>query len=287
MKIIYADILLTINLVVDYLVLFASARLAGKSFLRIKGLFGAMIGSVYSLIIFIEIPPMFFAATKFAASAAMIFVTFGKQSFREFVRLITVMYICGFIFSGFMMLINSFAKTESFFIKSGIVYYEFSAFGIVVSCVAALAITEILRRILRRGEPEGNFIAKIYYNGSCAVLKGFTDTGNTLSEPLCGTPVAVAPPKSLEKILSENMLSALKKGEVSTKEKIFAVPCRTVSGSVLMFAFLPDMVVIINGKGEFETEKIMIAVSENAPENTLIIGKNVILKEKGRIISEV
>lgn len=287
LRIVYLDILLTINLAVDYLILFASARLAGIKFKRLKGLFGAIIGSAYSAIIFAEVSPLLFAATKLLVSALMIFATFGKRNLREFSRLLMMMYICSFLFSGFMMLINNFIKADSFFVKGGIIYYEISAIGIVVSCVAALIITEILKRIFRRGEPEGAFIARIYHNGKSTVLNGFTDTGNNLSEPLCGTPVAVANPESLKKLLPEKLFSALVKGKMSTGERTFAVPCKTVSGSVLIFAFRPERVMIINEKGEYEAEEIMIALSENVPKNFIIIGKNVVLKEKDKIFSEV
>jgi len=280
LTVVYVDILLVINLVVDYLVLFGTARLYGAGFVRLKGLFGAIIGAIYSLIVFAELPRFLFAATKFAVSMIMVLITFGKQKPKDFFRLLTLFYICGFLFSGFMMLINSAVNSDSFFIKGGIVYFEFSAIGIVFSATVAFIVTEILKRIFRRGEPEGLFIARVFFNGKSAVLKCFTDTGNSLCDPISGTPVAVASPESVEKILPEGMLAAMMKEDLSTEYKFRLIPCKTISGSVLVPAFRPDKLVLKNENGEFETEEIMLAVSENAPENTLIIGKNLILKEK-------
>ena len=177
------------------------------------------------------------------------------------------------------MLINSVVRTDSFFIKGGIVYFEFSAIGIVVSAAAAFIVTEILKRIFRRGEPEGLFIARVFFNGKSAVLKCFTDTGNSLCDPISGTPAAVASPESVEKILPEEMLAAMMKEDLSTGYKFRLIPCKTISGSVLVPAFRPDKLVLKNENGEYEAEEIMVAVSENAPENTLIIGQNLILSE--------
>ena len=87
-------------------------------------------------------------------------------------------------------------------------------------------------------------------------------------------------PKSLEKILPEKMLLSMIKMNLSTEYKFRLIPCKTISGSVLVPAFRPDKLVLKNENGEYEAEEIMVAVSENAPENTLIIGKNLILKEK-------
>lgn len=287
LTVIYADILLVINLAVDYLVLFGTARLAGTQFARLRGLFGAAIGAVYSLIILFDLPRMFFALTKLLVSVLMVLIVFGRRKPKEFFRLLIIFYICGFLFSGFMMLINSLVRADSFFVKGGIVYFEFSAMGIVLSGTAAFLVTEVLRRLFRHGEPEGCSMVKIVYGGKTTVLKGFTDTGNSLSEPFSGTPVAVASADSVRNIIPEGMLAAMENGDLSTEYKFRFIPCKTVSGSVLMAAFRPEKVCIKNEKGEFEAEDIMIALSPNAPEKTLIIGKNLVLKEKDRIFSEV
>ncbi|MBR3936298.1 MAG: sigma-E processing peptidase SpoIIGA [Oscillospiraceae bacterium] len=287
MRIIYADILLVINLAVDYLLLFATARIAGLRFERIKGLLGAIIGAVYSLMILFDFSGIVFAATKFIVSAVMLLVTFGKRKAADFFRLILIFYICGFIFSGFMMLINSFAKTDSFFVKGGVVYFEFSAMEIVVSGTAAFIVTEILRRLFRHGEPEGICMVKISYRGKNIVLKGFTDTGNSLSEPFSGSPVAVASADSLEKLLPKDMFSEMKKDMVSTDARIKSVFCSTVSGTVLINAFRPEKVVIENENGSFIAEDILVAISENVPDKTIILGKNIILSEEGKVFSEV
>ena len=139
MKTIYVDILIVINLAVDYLLLFGTARLAGTQFIRKKSFLGALTGAVYSLVIFLDISRLFFALTKFAVSAIMVAVTFGKRKAPDFIRLLLLFYICGFLFSGFMMLVNSIVHADSFFIKGGIVYFEFSAIGIVLSGTAAFA----------------------------------------------------------------------------------------------------------------------------------------------------
>ena len=287
LRVIYIDILLVINLTVDYLVIFGTARLAGIRFSRIRGLAGALLGSVYSVIILFDFPKAIFIFSKIAVSVLIVQISFGKRKISELLKILLVFYICGFIFSGFMMLVNNIVHADSFFIKSGVVYFEFSAVGIVISGTLAFLLTEILRRIFRRGEPESSFIAKIYYGGKVAVLKGFTDTGNNLSEPISGTPVAVTTATSVEKILPQKMLSALKKTDLSTEYGLRIVPCKSVSGSVLISAFRPDRTVVLNEKGEFEIEDVMIAISENVPENTLIVGKNIILKEKNKIFSEV
>lgn len=284
---IYLDVLLAINLAVDYLLLFAAARLCGTGFSRLRGLMGAVLGAVSSLMILADIPGYVFTAAGFVQSALMVMVAFGRKKPTEFLRLLVIFHICGFLFSGFMMLINTMTRSEAVLLKGGAVYFELSAMEIVISGTAAFVVTEIFRRLFRKKEPEGNFIAKVFYEGRTAVLKGFTDTGNSLSDPISGAPAAVANPDSFERILPEGMLSSVRKKEMSTEYRMRYIPCKTISGSVLIPAFRPDKIEIINEKGEFFADDILIAVSENAPENTLIIGSNVILKSKNKFFSEV
>ena len=287
MHIIYADVLLIINLAVDYLLLFATARLSGAQFVRIRGFFGAAIGALYSLIVIFDFSGFVFAAAKLIFSAIMVFVAFGKRKPQEFIKLLVFFYICGFLFSGFMMLINSFVKNDSFFTKSGIVYFDFSAMEIVVSTVAAFIVTEILRRIFRHGEPEGACMVKIQFGGNTIVLKGFVDTGNNLSEPFSGSPVAVANSVSLQKLLPEDMYKNICRNDLSTDRRLKNVFCSTVSGTVLMQAFRPEKTFVLNDAGEFIVEDILVAASDNVPENTVIFGKNIILSEKSKIAAEV
>lgn len=287
MTVIYADILVTINLAVDYLLLFAAARIAGAEYRRLYGLLGAAVGALYSLIILFDLPAFVLGATRLAVSSLMVLITFGKRNFSEFIRLLFIFYICSFLFSGFMMLINSFLHADSFFAGNGIIYFEFSAVGIVLSGTAAFLVTELLRRLFRRGEPEGTCSIRIFYGGKSAVLKGFTDTGNDLSDPFTGAPVAVCRAASLASVLSKEMLSAETDYTLSTDLGMRLIPCKTVSGNVLIPAFRPDKLILDMNGTRYEAEEILIGLSRYAPENTLILGRNIVLKQAGKGFSEV
>lgn len=287
MTVIYADILLTVNLAVDYLLLFAAARIAGVEFRRLYGLLGAAVGSLYSLIIFLDLPSAALVLTRICASSAMVITAFGKRTFSEFLRLLLIFYICSFLFSGFMTLLNSVLHADSFFAGNGIVYFEFSAVGIVLSGGAAFLVAELLRRLFRRGEPEGACTVRVFYNRRSAVLKGFTDTGNDLSDPFTGAPVAVCRGASLSSVLPEEMLSAEEDYSLSTDLGMRLIPCKTVSGGVLIPAFRPDRLTVEMNGTQYEAEDVLIGLSRFAPENTLILGKNMILKQAGKGFSEV
>lgn len=287
MRIIYADILLIINLAVDYLVLFGTARLSGTEFVRLKGLLAAVFGAVYSLCVIFPISDTALWISRIAVSAVMIFICFGKRRFTEFLRLLVIFYICSFVFSGFMLIIGIATQPEAFMLKNGVVYFNLSAWEIIIAACAAFAVTELLRRFFRRGEAEGNCIARVYHGGKCAVINGFVDTGNSLTEPISGIPVAVCRLEDIGRIFDEEMLFAIKEKSLSTEHGIRLVPCSTVSGSVLIPAIRPQRLVAEMNGAELEAEEVMIGFSEFAPKGTLLLGKNIIFKKADKSFTEV
>lgn len=287
MPVIYIDILLVINLAVDYLLLFATARLSGTRFRKFWGLVGAAIGAIYSFSIFFMWPQVVLFATRFLVSGLMIVLTFGKRTLGEFFRLLALFYVSSFLFSGFLSLLHSVFRVDSFLAENGVVYFEFSALGIVISSLGAFLVSELLRRLFRHGEADGNSMIRIFYQNKRTVLKGFTDTGNNLTEPFTGSPVAICTMASLEKILPDNIRMSTEDPELSMKAGMKLVPCKTISGSVLIPAFRPEKIVMERKGVQWEADDLWIGLSDYAPEGVLLMGKNIVFKKTDRFISEV
>ena len=150
MRVVYADILFAINLSVDYLLLFAAARLSGAKFERLRALFAAVLGAGYSFSVLMELPPLLMTVSRLAVSVLMVLIAFGKRSFFDVLRLTAFFYACSFLFSGFMLALNLVLKSETFLVQNGTVYFELSAAEIVLAAVEAFLVTELIRRFTRR-----------------------------------------------------------------------------------------------------------------------------------------
>ncbi len=286
MSVIYVDVLLVINLIVDYFLLLGTAKIAGAEFVRIRSLGASAIGALYSLIILFPAgSAITVILSRFFVSVLMVALCFGKRTVIEFIRLLTIFYICSFIFSGFIEAINRITKSNVFLIKNGTLYFEISAVEIVVCAAAACVVTDILRRLFRHGEPEGKCFVKLFYNGKHIVLKGFTDTGNTMTDPFSGSPVAICRGKDIAEIIPKNMLETENDFNLSTDIRF--LPYRTVSGSSVIPVFKPEKLEILMNGTTYEAENVFVGLSENAPEKTMLIGKNMIMKQSGKLFSEV
>ena len=80
MTVIYVDTLFLLNAMVDYLLLLASARLAGEPLARLRFLLGAVLGGLYAVAIFL--PGLSFLARplcRLAAAVLMVLAAFWKK----------------------------------------------------------------------------------------------------------------------------------------------------------------------------------------------------------------
>lgn len=87
--VVYGDILFVLNLVLDYGLLMATARIAGCPFVRLRLLAGALFGGLYALLIFV--PGLEFLSAvplRLCSGVVMLLMAFGGQ--RRFFHLLLV-----------------------------------------------------------------------------------------------------------------------------------------------------------------------------------------------------
>lgn len=84
---VYADVLVMVNLFVNYALLLCSSLILKNRISNLRLLAGAAIGSAYGLVIFLpEIPIYFELPVRIAVSAAIVLTSFGFRNIRRFLR---------------------------------------------------------------------------------------------------------------------------------------------------------------------------------------------------------
>ena len=98
---VYADVLMAVNFLIDYLLLLFCGRLGGRAIFRRRLLLGALIGALVSLVIFL--PPLpFWAMTgiKLLSAAAMVALAFRWQGVRGFCWDVFLFFTVSFLLAG-------------------------------------------------------------------------------------------------------------------------------------------------------------------------------------------
>lgn len=253
---IYVDVLVGVNLFINYFLLLATAKFLLLPIKRKRLVLASAIGAVYSLTILIPaINPVLSVFVKLLMSASIIWAAFGYGNINVFVKKTAVFYIINFAFAGLMMAIWYFLSPSGLIIKNSVVYFDISPLLLIALTVLCYLLITFLNRITGRQMPKGLFCRVTVKRGnSSCVFSAKVDTGNSLKEPFSGNPVVVAYEKAVSAVVPTE-------GSICLR----VVPYGTVSGEGLLKAFKPDSFTVLYGKHKAETKNVYIAVSKTKP----------------------
>lgn len=209
MTVVYIDSLFLLNLVVNYLLLLAAARLAGEVICRPRLGLGAGLGALYAALVFF--PGMGFLLhplCKLGAAVIMLLCAFGGS--RRLLRLTLVFFGVSAAFGGGIFAIELLGG-RGLSLKNGIFYSSMDLRLILLSAAACyVVISLIFRRTGRHTGPSRELMpAVLTLGGKRVALTALVDTGNTLTDPVTNRPVMVAEGEKLVRLFPEGEAPAM------------------------------------------------------------------------------
>lgn len=260
-QVIYADVLISINLFINYFILLGTAKFIYLKFSRRRVLLGAFLGSLYSLYIFLpRLNFIFSLIIKFIMAMTIIWVSFGIGSKKTQIKTILCFYSMNFAFSGIMFALWCLVNPSGLIINNGIVYFNISPLFLLSSTVLAYIIIQIINRVVGKKRSKNcscSFGIQIQEN--ILFLNGEVDTCNNLKEPFSNLPVVVVSRQKIKDIVPGNILNvfSLEGEEISYsslpqkwRRRVRMIPFKTVSGEGILPAFKPDSVIIRSPSGD-------------------------------------
>ena len=268
-QVIYIDVLLCVNLLINYVILILEAKLLNLRIKRKRLILSALMGSFYSIFIFFDqINLLISLFIKLLMSITIILIAYGFINTRSFVKSIVTFYFINFIFGGIIFCIWYFISPKGIFIKNGIVYFDISPTFLILSTVVMYFSIKIYQYFLGESAFHNSFCdLEILNNGKTVKLFAKVDTGNSLKEPFSNKPVIVAEYESLKDILppevknyiQDNVEDWTAKGKKTSLLRV--IPYSTVSGEGLLPAFIPEKVTI-KYKNKTYIKETFLAISK-------------------------
>jgi stage II sporulation protein GA (sporulation sigma-E factor processing peptidase) len=249
---IYVDVLMLLNIYVNYFLIGATARLTHKKITALRQFSVSFAGSFSALIIFISTSQILILILKILSAAAVTYLAFGK---RKIIK--QTLYFLGvnFVFAGIMLLLEM--TTNSVLVQNGILYADFSIVHLLIFTIIAYAVICIIEHIyLKSTDFKGEYKVIIRQGTDIVILDGLADSGNLLSDPISGRTVIVCSDK------------------IKNTGKKFFIPFTTISESGIMEAFLPDEIIIKNistGSKKYVDALVSIGNTNNAIFNPKIL----------------
>lgn len=209
MTVVYVDSVFVLNTLMDYLLLTATAHLAGVPPRRVRYLLAAALGGAYAVAVFL--PGCGFLSrwpVKIAAGILMALASYGGE--RRLARLTVLLFTVSCGFAGCALGLGLLAG-GGIPMENGVFYTDVDAKVLLAAAGAAyLTLSAVFRAGAKNGGARGNLIRTQVGLGERSVsLTALCDTGNALQDPMTGRPVLVAAAFRLEGLWPEGLRAML------------------------------------------------------------------------------
>ncbi len=272
LHIVYIDVLFFVNLIINYLILFAVGKLTGVVIHRIFILVAAAVGAAYCCAAYLfDMRLMWALVAKVVIGGVMVVIAYGVN--RKFLRLFLSFCGVSFAFGGcvfaFFLLTDGAGGIIN--VKNGVYYLKVSLSTLLISAGGCyILINLVFTRCTAKGKGRGICEVHIRHMEKEIRFQAIVDSGNHLSDPLTNRRVVIVEYERIREVMSREAADIL--DEASPQEfplcidklpsnyKFRLLPYKTVGCELdMLLAFKPDKVTIdgVDEKG------ILVAICSN------------------------
>lgn len=267
---IYADQMFFENFIMNYIILYVTAKFCGIEFKWYKLSIGAVIGAVYVIFSYIFLfynEP--FILGKVLLSVAIVYSSFFPREIKQFAKLLICFYAITFFIGGISFGLAYFFNVVTIN-EGGILYVEefpviFVAIG---SCFAFIFGKYIVTFIkTRKRVKEFLYKLKVKLLGKQFEIDVLYDSGHNVREPFTNYPVIIVEKDAIRNIVSSDVYESIKLGNgempAEYKNKIRIVPISTISSDrEILIGFKADECNICKTEGEESIKNAIIAICD-------------------------
>lgn len=279
--VVYVDVLLVVNLIVDFFLLKITFKLLKTDPKPIRVLISSGIGAISSLYIFFPESTAFINITYQLIIGSLIMLTaLDFKSLKYFLRSVAVFFTVTCVYGGIMTALWQVLKPKGMVINNSVVYFNISPLVLILSTVSGYFLYLFLNKIFALPSKTAKKCSlNLYALGKSVGLTGIIDTGNSITDVLSNSEIII-----VDKAVAVSLLGT----EDFSNDPLYAtryrtIPCETVMGRSLLEGFRCDM-----GEIRFEDKVIpltnpVIALSKTPiKENYSAILNPKILEKQGK-----
>lgn len=267
MPVIYIDVLVCINLIIDFLLLCAVARVLSRPTRRRRLIAGAVVGALSSLTILLPVMPLpLTVLIRLCAAALMVLAAFPFGGVWVFAKSTFALFIVSAIFAGICFGLWWLVAPNGLYVQGGVVYYDVPPLWLIGLTVISYGILCLYNRVTRKRIALGLRYRIEIVDGDCRItLRALLDSGHSLTEHFTGAPViivradAIAP---LQHMYDPADIHA------ANAARIRYIPYSSIGGEGVLAAFRPKMVMLhadgkaIDISGAWIAATVMLARGE-------------------------
>lgn len=277
---IYIDVIILENLIMNYIILYATSIISKIKANPIRMILSSLIGAIYAIISFISqmqiYSNLFF---KIILSIIMIYLSFNPKNTKQLLKQLLMFYLISFVFGGAVLSLLYFIKPQELLIKNGLFLGTYPLKTVFLGGIVGFIIIKISVKIIKNklSKTDIFYDLKIILEGKEIKTKAMLDTGNLLKEPITNTPVIIVEhtllydilPKqilnNLSNILSGNFSNVPKEIEEQYMCKLKIIPFASLGKeNGMLIGIKADKVIIQNDETNKQIDKVIIGIYDKS-----------------------
>lgn len=211
---IYLDVVIIENLIMNSIIIYATAIITKSKIKHIRILISSLIGAIYSVLSYISNLAIFSNLfTKILLSIIMVYIAFNPKDIKALGKITLLFYLTSFVFGGVAFAMIYIIKPQNILMKDGLFLGTYPLktifIGAIVASIILITGFKVVKSKFSKKDMFCNINIKI--QGKEKKIKVMVDTGNLLKDPISGMSVIVIEHTELYDILPKELLNNLEK----------------------------------------------------------------------------
>ncbi len=271
----YIDIIFIENMIMNYIILFATGLIIKNNIKHIKLILSSLIGTVYVIMSYISGLEIYAnKIIKFLLSIVMIYIAFKPTNIKKMFKNIIIFYLTSFCFGGAAYYLLYYISPQQIKNMNGILTGSYPIKIAILGGILGFFIINIGFKIIKNRIDKNSIFydAEIGYKEKSIRLRVILDTGNLLLEPITSTPVMIIEAEKMKELLGEENIQIISSGLENSFQGLseeLKLRCRILPFSSvgknngMMIGFKPDYIKLYHDTEEETVKKAIIGICDN------------------------
>lgn len=209
---IYIDIILMENLIMNFIILYATGLVLKRKIKNIRLILASLLGAVYSLLAYISTFEIYTnMILKIILSILIVYIAFNAQNVKQIGKDLLLFYLISFVFGGAAFALIYIIKPQDILMKNGLFLGTYPLKTVILGAIIAFVIVITAFKIVKSKFSAKDMYCKIKIklNEKQIETNAMIDSGNLLKEPITNTPVIVVEHTLLYECIPKEILNNL------------------------------------------------------------------------------
>ena len=256
---IYLDIVFIENVLMNYIILYATGFIQKKKMKNIKLILSSGFGAIYAVVSYLEIIPIYSAFfMKILLSTIMIYIAFEFENIKKMMKNLLLFYLVSFVIGGCALAFLYMISPKNVFFKNGVLVGTYPMKITLLAGVVGFLIIQYSFSVNKRQMKIRDLLCdlEIYLNSQKVKIKGYIDSGNTLKDPLSMKPVIIVEKNAIKEIIDIDNLNG---GD--EKLKIRLIPFKSIGKqNGMLMGVKPEYIRIKYNDEYVKTSNVIIGI---------------------------